>query len=206
VETTVARIDRGLGLGSPDPMEETAFGLALGGVSAPVPTPAGWIVLKSVERLPAAVPPLGEIKDKVAAAVKRRKAEAEALARAGRIAGDAKGGDLLAVARKAGATTGETPRFSRGKPAEKLPGDAMLAGLQTPLGGVTAPVRTTQGFYVLKVLERVPPDPGDLAKERERIGRDLLALKQSQAWEAWVTGARASAKVEVSGRFQPRRG
>src|SRR5438093_9356196 len=58
---------------------------------------------------------------------------------------------LLAAAKKAGAVTGQTPRFSRAKPAEKLPGDAMLAALQAPLGFVTAPVGTQQGYYVLKV-------------------------------------------------------
>src|SRR5882724_9190576 len=43
-----------------DTMEEAAFNLSLGGVSAPVKTPAGWVVIKNLESLPAAVPPLTE--------------------------------------------------------------------------------------------------------------------------------------------------
>ncbi|MBI2156331.1 MAG: peptidyl-prolyl cis-trans isomerase, partial [Candidatus Rokubacteria bacterium] len=172
----------------------------------PVRTPAGLVVLKALETIPAGVPPLGEIRDKVAAAAKRQKAEAAGAERAKQLAADAKAGDFAAAARKAGAQTGETPRFSRAKPAEKLPGDALVAALQTPAGGLTEPVKTPQGYYVLKVLERVPPDPGALAGERDRILKEVLAQKQSLAWEAWVTGARAGAKVDVSGRLPSRRG
>jgi parvulin-like peptidyl-prolyl isomerase len=67
-------------------------------------------------------------------------------------------------------------------------------------------VRTPQGYYVLKVLERAAPDMSGFAAEREKLAKDVLAQKQSQAWESWVGVARAGAKVEVSDRLQPRRG
>lgn len=206
VETTVARGAMPAGVARADVLEDAAFTLAVGGVSSPVKAPVGFVVLKSVEAIPAGVPPLAEIKDKVAAAVKRTKAETAALEKAKQIATEAQSGDVLAAARKAGATAGETLRFSRAKPAERLPGDALLAALQTPTGSLTAPVKTPQGYYVLKVLERVPPDPGALAGEREALLREVLAQKQSLAWEAWVAGARAGAKVEISSRFQGKRG
>lgn len=208
VETTIARVERPIMLGGPDPLEEAAFALTAGGVSSPVKTPAGWVVLKMIESIPAGVPPLGEIRDKVVAAVKRQKAEAAGLDRARRLAEESKNGDLQEVARKAGAQTGETPRFSRAKPAERLPGDAQLAALQTRAGEVTGPVKSPQGYYVLKVLERVAPSMSELPAERERLSKEVLAQKQSQAWEAWVSGARANAKVETFGgpTRLPRRG
>jgi len=204
-ESTVARGDRLARLGTPEPLEDAAFALALGGVSPPVKTPAALVLLKVVEMIPAGVPPLAEVRDKVLVVVKRQKAEAVALERATQVAADAKAGDLAATARKAGATTGEAPRFSRQKPAEKLPGDAMLAALQTPAGGLTAPVKTQQGYYVLKVLERVPPDMSALPAEHDKILKEVLAQRQSQAWESWIAGARAGAKVEVH-RFPSSRG
>jgi peptidyl-prolyl cis-trans isomerase D len=197
VETTVAKVERPLMLGGPDPLEEAAFTLTVGGVSAPVKTPAGWVVLKSIEAIPAGVPPLAEIRDKVTAAVKRQKGEALGLERAKQVAAEGKSGDLQAAARKAGAQTGETARFSRAKPAERLPGDAQVAALQTLAGEVTAPVKTPQGYYVLKVLERTAPSMAELPAERERLSKEVLAQKQSQAWEAWVNGARTNAKVET---------
>ena len=197
VETTLAKVERPLMLGGPDAMEEAAFSLSVGGVSAPVKTPAGWVVLKSIEVIPAGVPPLADIRDKVVAAVKRQKAETVALERAKQLAADGKSGDLQAVAKRAGAQTGETQRFSRAKPAERLPGDAQVAALQTPAGDVTAPVKSPQGYYVLKVLERAAPNMAELPAERERLSKEVLAQKQSQAWEAWINGARANAKVET---------
>lgn len=208
VETTLAKVERPLMLGGPDPLEEAAFTLTVGGVSAPVKTPAGWVVLKSIEAIPAGVPPLAEIRDKVVAAVKRQKGEALGLERARQVAAEGKSGDLQAAAKKAGAQTGETARFSRAKPAERLPGDVQVAALQTLAGEVTAPVKTPQGYYVLKVLERAAPSMAELPAERERLSKEVLAQKQSQAWEAWVSGARTNAKVETfaGATRAPRRG
>jgi peptidyl-prolyl cis-trans isomerase D len=203
-ETTMAKIDRPAGLpGGGDPLEEAAFALAAGGVSTPVQTPAGYVVVKALDRIPAGIPPLAEIRDRVTATVKRQKAETVALERATQVAADAKSGDFAAAAKKAGAATGETPRFSRAKPAERLPGDAQLAALQAPPGGLTAPVKTPQGYYVLKTLERVAPNASDLAAERDKLQREVLAQKQNEAWESWVSGARAGASIQRSGRTLP---
>ncbi|HKQ63762.1 MAG TPA: SurA N-terminal domain-containing protein [Methylomirabilota bacterium] len=197
IETTMAKIERASGMAAPDPLEDAAFSLSVGGVSSPIVTPVGVVILKTTEVIPAGVPPLAEIRDKVAAAVKRQKAETVALERAKQIAADAQAGDFAAAAKKAGAVTGETARFSRSKPAEKLPGDAMLAALSTRAGQLSAPVKAQQGVYVVKVLERVPPDMGGLAAERDKIHKEVLVQKQSLAWESWINGARANSKVET---------
>jgi peptidyl-prolyl cis-trans isomerase D len=197
IETTMARVDRTSGVAGPDPLEEAAFALAVGGVSSPVSTPVGLVILKTTAVIPAGVPPLAEIRDKVGASVRRQKAETVALERAKQLVIDAQGGDFAAAAKKAGAVTGETARFSRAKPAEKLPGDAMLAALQTPAGQLSAPIKAQQGYYVVKVLERVPPDMGGLAAERDKIQKEVLVQKQSLAWESWINGARANSKIET---------
>jgi peptidyl-prolyl cis-trans isomerase D len=204
-QSTLARADLAGSAGGSSPLVEAAFALALGGVSPPVRTPAGLVILKSTEAIPAGVPPLGEIRDTVAASVKRQKADAMGLERARQLATEAKA-DFAAAAKKAGAQTGETPRFSRAKPADKLPGDAMVEALQTAAGGMTAPVKTAQGYYVLKVLERAAPDMSGFQTERDKLAGEVLAQKQSQAWESWLAGARAGAKVDVSSRIRPRLG
>jgi peptidyl-prolyl cis-trans isomerase D len=197
LDTTIPKIERPAAAPS-DVMADTAFALAQDGVSAPVKTPAGWIVMKARETLPAAVPPLAEIKERVAAAVKRERAEGIALERAKQLATEAKAGDFGAAAKKAGATTGETPKFTLSKPAEKLPGDAMLKAFQTPVGGTTDPIKTQQGYYVMKVLERTPPEASGFTGEKDKVSKELLAQKQSQAWQAWVDAARAGAKIDMA--------
>ena len=46
-------------------------------------------------------------------------------------------------------------------------------------------------------MERVQPDMGGFAAERDKILKEVLVQKQSLAWESWVNGARANAKVET---------
>src|SRR5438094_181819 len=162
--------------------------------------------LKKGDVSPDAVPPLTEIRAQVEAGVKRQKAEAVALQKAKQVADEAKHGDFQTAAKKIGAQTAQTPRFSRTKPAERLPGDVMVAALQATAGAITEPVKSQQGYYVVKVLERIPPDPSGLAAERERLERDLLARKQTQAWQSWLSAARAKAKVDVSTQLPARRG
>ena len=151
------------------------------------------------------MPPLADVRDRILAAVKRQKAEAQGLEKAKKMAAETKNGELAAAAKAAGATAGETARFSRAKPAERLPGDAMVAALKAPVGTLTEPVKTPQGYYVLKPLERVPPDMTSLATERDKISAEVLARKQGQAWESWVAGARAKAKIDVSSKLPSRR-
>jgi len=204
IETTMAKTPKPPGF-TGESLDEAAFGLALGGVTAPVKTPAGWVVLKVTESLPAGVPPLAEIRDRVAASVKRQKADALASTRAKQVTEDAKSGNLDAAAKKVGASYGETPRFSRGKPAERLPGDAQVAALQTPVGETSPAVRTPQGYYVVKVLERAPAGPVD-PLEKDKLERELTGQKQNQMWERWVLAARGDARIEIVGQKPARRG
>jgi peptidyl-prolyl cis-trans isomerase D len=203
LDTTMARMERPP-TAQPDTMEQVAFELSISGVSQPIKTAAGWAVVKMLAALPAAVPPLAEIKDRVATAVKRDRAEAIALERAKQLTAEAKSGDFAAAAKKAGATTGETAPFTLTKPAEKLPGDAMLAAFQSPLNGVSEPVKTPQGYYVMKVLQRTPPEPAGFAAEKDKVAKELLTQKQSQAWQSWIEGARTGAKIEMG--TPPKRG
>ena len=203
IETTMAKTPKPPGF-TGESLDDAAFALALGGVTTPVKTPAGWVVLKVTESLPAGVPPLAEIRERIAASVKRTKADGVAAGKAKQLAEDAKSGKLDDLAKKAGATYGETPRFSRGKPAERLPGDAQMAALQTPAGETSAAVRTPQGYYVVKVLERAPAGPVD-PLEKDKLEKDLTSQKQNQMWERWVLTARGDSRIEVVGQKPARR-
>jgi peptidyl-prolyl cis-trans isomerase D len=185
-----------------DVVQDAAFSLAVGGVSEPLKTPGGRIILKVLEHLPAAVPPLAEIKTEVADAVKRAKADGVAAERAKKLVEAARTGDLLALARKEGFETGESAPFSRTQPAAGLPREAVLAALQLPVGGTSEPVKTPQGYYVVKTLERTPPDAADLARDREQTARELLEAKRNRVWEKWLAGAQEQSKIELNDQFE----
>src|SRR2546425_844901 len=127
IETTMAKTPKPPGF-TGESLDEAAFGLAMGGVTAPMKTPAGWVVLKVTDSLPAGVPPLADIRERVAASVKRQKADGVAAGKAKQVAEEARTNKLDAVAKKVGASYGETQRFSRGKPGARL-----LLGGRRPL-------------------------------------------------------------------------
>jgi peptidyl-prolyl cis-trans isomerase D len=197
----VARGDAIEGLGRVPAVEEGVFSLAVGGVSSPLKTPAGFVILRVVQHFPAVVPPFAEIKGQVAEAVKRQKAESLALARAKALAQAVeKGEDLLAAAKKQGLSSGDTGLFSRSEPAadRRVPAEVMRAALQSAVGRVADPVATPQGVFVIQTAERRAPDSTGLEKDREELRQQVLEQKKSQAWENWMRSLRTDAKIQVS--------
>ncbi|HYB71519.1 MAG TPA: peptidylprolyl isomerase [Candidatus Bathyarchaeia archaeon] len=184
--------------------EDSIFALAPGGVSAPIKTPTGFAVVKVVEQLPAGVPPVAEIHDRVVEAIKRERAEQQTMDKA-RALIDAlgKGEDFAAAAKAQGFTTGTLPLFSRADPPKDrgtLPGGVLVAALQTPAGQAAAPVRAEGGVYVVKTLERKPAAFDDFDRERVDLEKQVLEQKRALAWDSWVRGRLALAKVEVGGQ------
>lgn len=198
-EATVARGEALEGVGRDPAVEELAFSLAAGGTSIPLKTAAGYVLLRVAEHLPSAVPPLAEIKEQVARAVKRQKAESQALERAAALASAvATDENLLALAKKEGLPAGDTGLFSRLEPPKdsKLSPEVIRQVFQTVVGTTSGPVKTPQGVYLVKALERQPPDPAGFEKERAEIERQLLEQKQLEAWESWMAALRSRAQVQ----------
>src|SRR6266849_6193079 len=177
-EVTFGRGDA-LGEAGRDPqLDEAVFGLAVGGVSAPLKTAAGYAVVKVAQQIPAGVPPLPEIRDRVVEAIKHERAEQQLTDKAKALAATlGKGGDFEAAAKAEGFTTGSIPLFSRSDPPKErgsLPGGVLLAALQTPAGQVAEPVRAEGGVYVVKTLERQPASPGGFDRERDELDKQVL--------------------------------
>jgi peptidyl-prolyl cis-trans isomerase D len=207
-EATVARGDGLEGTGRDPQLEETLFGLAVGGVSLPVKTSGGFVIARVAESFPAGVPPFAEIKDKAVIALRRDRAGALAEERAKAFTASVGTGDFLAAARRDKLAAGETPFFSRGEPPkdkETPPGAVLLAALHTPTGGISEPVRTATGFYVVKTVERRAADPQGFDKLRDQMRVQLLEAKRNQAWERWIKSLFTGAKIQVQGETVPER-
>jgi len=203
-EITFGRGDA-LGEAGRDPqLDEAVFGLAVGGVSVPIKTAAGYAVVKVAQQIPAGVPPVAEIRDRLLEAIKRERAEQQLSDKAKTLAAAVtKGGDFATAAKAEGFTTGSIPLFSRADPPKErgsIPGSVLLAALQTPAGQVAEPVRAEGGVYVVKTLERQPASPDGFNRERDELDRQVLEQKRALAWDTWIRGRLASAKVEVGGQ------
>jgi len=203
-EITFGRGDALAEAGRDPQLEEAIFGLAVGGLSAPLKTPVGYAIVRVLQQIPAGVPPVAEIRDRVVDAIKRERAEQQVTDKAKTlIAALGKGGDFEAVAKGDGFTTGSIPLFSRADPPKErasLPGAVLLAALQTPAGQVAEPVRAEGGVYVVKTLERQPAAADGFDRERAELEKQALEQKRALAWDNWLRGRLASAKVEVGGQ------
>ncbi len=206
-EMTFGRGDA-LGEAGRDPqLDETLFGLAVGGVSTPIQTAGGLAIVKVVEHIPAGVPPMAEIRDRVVEAIKRERAEQQVTDKAkALITALGKGEDFAGAAKADGFSTGSVPLFSRAEPPKErgsLPGGVLTAALQTPAGQVAEPVRADGGVYVVKTLERLAAAPDGLEGERAELEKQVLEQKRAGAWDDWIRGRLASSKVEVGGQPAP---
>jgi peptidyl-prolyl cis-trans isomerase D len=210
LEPQEASFGRGDALGEAgrDPqLDETLFGLAVGGVSTPIKTAGGLAIVKVVQHIPAGVPPAAEIRDRVVEAIKRERAEQQVADRAkALITTLGKGGDFAAAAKADGFSTGDIPLFSRSDPPKErgsLPGGVLVAALQTPAGQVAEPVRADGGVYVVKTLERAAAAADGLEKERAELEKQVLEQKRALAWDNWIRGRLAGSKVQVGGQPAP---
>jgi peptidyl-prolyl cis-trans isomerase D len=203
-ESLFARGDALAEAGRDQQVDEVIFGLAPGGVSAPIKTAGGYLIAKMVQPVPAGVPPLPEIRERVVEAIKRERAEQQVTDKAKTlVAALGKGGDFVATAKAEGFITGALPLFSRAEPPKDrgaLPGSVLLAALQTPAGQIAEPVRGEGGVYVVKTLERQPASADGFEKERAEMEKQVLEQKRALAWDDWVRGRLATAKVEVGGQ------
>lgn len=203
-EATFGRGDA-LGEAGRDPqLDETLFGLAVGGVSTPIKTAGGFAVVKVVQHVPAGVPPVAEIRERVVEAIKRERAERQVTDRAkALVAALGKGGDFATAAKADGFSTGTIPMFSRSDPPKErgsLPGGVLMAALQTPAGQVAEPVRADGGVYVVKTLERAAAAADGLEKERAELEKQVLEQKRALTWDDWMRGRLADSKVQIGGQ------
>jgi peptidyl-prolyl cis-trans isomerase D len=204
-EVTFGRGDA-LGAAGRDPqLDETLFGLAVGGVSTPIKTAAGLAIVKVVQHVPAGVPPVAEIRDRVVEAIKRERAEQQVTDRAKALVATLGkgGGDFAAAAKADGFSTGSIPLFSRAEPPKErgsLPGGVLVAALQTPAGQVAEPVRVEGGVYVVKTLERAAAAADGFERERGELEKQVLEQKRALAWDNWIRGRLATSKVAIGGQ------
>lgn len=202
-EALLARGEPIEGVGRSTEIEEAAFALSVGGTSAVLKAPTGYLVLRVAEELPAAVPPFAELKPLLLDAVKRQKGENQARERAQAVLKAAESEfDLVLFAKREGLVTGDAGFFSRSEPPQDktVPPELGRAALQLSLGKWSQPIPTAKGFYLTKVVDRRQPDPAGFEKEGKEIERQLLEQKKNQVWESYVAALRAEAKIEIAGQ------
>jgi peptidyl-prolyl cis-trans isomerase D len=172
-----------------------AFALKQGELGSPIETAKGIYLVKVLEKKPAAVPPLAQIKGAVeqlalqakAAEVAQKKAE-ETLPQL------AKGGIALKETGSFGyAAQGAVPNIGTSPELMEL---AFTLTTAAPVG--TKAVKVGDRWYAVKLKTRTDAPTTDLAKNSETIKQALLPKKQQDALDTWLKGLKAKAKIEIN--------
>jgi peptidyl-prolyl cis-trans isomerase D len=204
----LARTDAVEGIGRVADASTAIFGLAPAGVSAAIKVPEGYAIFRLLETDASKLLPLAEVRPQVVQAVRREKAREAAEAKGKELAEALRKGESpRAVAALAGVVTGETAPFSKAEPlsgADQELGQAVGAiALDLPVNGVGGPTRGPKGVYVVKVVARELPDAAQFEAARKETERQLLDTKRSQVWQAWLSGLRTGASIDINRKVLP---
>lgn len=180
--------------GEPD-LAKKALSLKEGELANPVETPKGIYILKAIQKKPAAVPPLEQIKAQVEQ--KALAAKAQELAKKKAIDAAA----LLAKNPAAIPLPGDTGSFGY-NPAGDIPrigkspdGIEAAFKLTTAAPVAPAPIKVGDTWYVIKLKNRIEASKDEFQKTKEQIKKQLLPKKQQEAVEAWIKELKANAKI-----------
>jgi peptidyl-prolyl cis-trans isomerase D len=172
-----------------------AFALKQGELGGPVETSKGIYILKVVEKKPAAVPPLAQIR----AAVEQKALTAKAAEVAKKKAEEA-----LGQLAKGGIATKETGSFGY-SPQGTVPTIGSSPELMEAAFTLTAaapvpkqPVKVGERWYAVKLKNRIEAPTTQLAGSKESIRQSLLPKKQQDALDAWIKGLKAKAKIQIN--------
>ena len=111
-------------------------------------------------------------------------------------------GDFADLAKKysggpSAASGGELGLWKRGALAKVL--EDQTFGL--PVGGSSQPIRTRQGFVILKVTEHVQPGPAPLKDVEPQIQEAMYMQQMQPALRAYLTKLRENAYIEIQPGF-----
>ena len=160
--------------------EDAAWNLKPGEVSGLVKSPAGWHIIKFVDRRPATTKTLAEVTPQLQDQIKTEKAQAEAQKVAEDIAKDITSpADLDKEARARGLTVGDSGLFSRDEPLAGLGFAPAVSASAISLqqGKVSGLLRTNTGFAIIALTEIKPSYVPQLSEVKDKVKEDVVRLK-----------------------------
>jgi peptidyl-prolyl cis-trans isomerase D len=179
--------------------EDAAWALKPGEVSGLVKSPAGWHIIKFVDRRAATTRTIAEVTPQIQDQIKTEKAQVEAQKVGDDIAKDvATPADLDKEARTHGLTVGDSGLFSRDEPLAGLGFAPAVSASAFSLqqDKVSGLLRTNTGFAIIALTEIKPAYVPQLSEVKDKVREDVVRLKALD-----VAKAKAAAMAKAGGDF-----
>ncbi|MFQ5700671.1 MAG: peptidyl-prolyl cis-trans isomerase [Acidobacteriota bacterium] len=200
-DTGLFTIDGRLGkLGVQPRATHEAFSLKLNGVSSAISVPEGWLFLQVTEVKPAEPAPFDSVRDQVKQDLNRARAFERARAVGRKIVAAGFDG-FKQAADKEKLNLNSIDEFTRASAPYAFNDAIKDAIFSHDAGSVIGPLDADDGVVVVKVIKRSPTTPEETAAVRRRVRDQLIARKQSEAFDALLQGLQRTASIETNDPF-----
>ena len=164
-----------------EPFADKAFSMKAGEISEPVRTRFGWHIIKVEKVNPAKTLSLDEAREDIQKTLRAERAKNLAYDEA-EVVYDAtfEGQDIADIAQKRNLMIQTTEFFTQKKPPKEIKTAAQFASVafNLPINEVSNVQEFADGYYLIEVLEKVPPKIPELEVVADTVKKDVVKEKQ----------------------------
>jgi peptidyl-prolyl cis-trans isomerase D len=188
-------------IGAGGEFSDTAFALEVGGISDPIQTARGWVVLRLAAIDEPRLPELDEVADAVREALESERRTGLALARLAEVAAANEGdGRLEAIAAELDLKIQEPAEFGRGGTLGALGVQPQVVdrALALEAGQFSEPIEVPGGVVLFEVVERRKFDPTEFAAQKEQTLEALRNQRLDQLLASLLDARREATEIEYN--------
>ncbi len=188
------------GIGRNESIVNFTFANNVGSIGPIIELDEGLLVFRVSEIKKESLKPLDEVRTLIENKLLNDERMAKAGELASRVHEDIRSGtpfEEAAVADSLEVT--ETEPFTRSGSVTGVGRDASFIGAAFALdevGEVSAPVKGTRGYYIIKLLEKDAFDEADYNAKKDQLAAQLRQRRASQAFTQWYTDIREKAEIK----------
>ncbi len=182
----------------------SALSLKIGEISPVVNIPPNFYLLKLVDKKDSRIPSLEEVKEQVLQKIMAKKMDEKARQTAEDLLNQLKTGkEMNKIVEGRGYRIEETGPFARaggiipkiGPAGEWM---ASLASLSEKRPFPKEPLKTKEGYFVVRLLSSEPADRSKFESVKKNLEKRLIYQKQEEFFKNWLQHLRSKAKVEIN--------